>query len=454
MKTKKPFFSLRGLFSGPRIIAAGFLAAILIGSALLMLPFATNGDISYTDALFVSATSVCVTGLTTVNIGTLFSTAGHIIILFLIQLGGLGFVTFSTIILLLLGKRLTLRNRLLIRNAYNVDTMKGLGEITLGILKTTFIFEGAGCIAYAFVFVPQYGLKGLWYSLFHAVSAFCNAGIDLLGGDSFTALRFSVPANIITILLIVFSGIGFPVHSEILSLIKRKIRKTKGGEKPSVYLKTVLTVTAALIISGAAVTLLCEWSNPDTLGNAGTGQKIMDSLFQSVTLRTAGFQTIPQGSFKAGTCLVYMLLMFTGGSPAGTAGGVKTITVTVALACLLCNIRGNKNVTIMGRKISDETVKQANTIISFSFSVLCIGTFLLLMSEDCNFLDAAYEMTSAIATVGLTRGITPSLHTAGKLIVTAAMYLGRIGPITLALSFNGKAPQKTAERCEAKMTVG
>lgn len=453
MKRRK-FLLINSLFSGPRIIAAGFLFTILLGSVLLKLPFATTSGISYYDALFVSATSVCVTGLTTVNIGTCFTTAGHVIILFLIQLGGLGFVTFSTIILLLLGKRLTLRNRLLIRNAYNVDTMKGLGEITLGILKTTFIFEGLGAIGYACVFIPLYGVKGLWYAIFHSVSAFCNAGIDLLGGDSFTGLRYSITANLITIILIICSGIGFPVYREIADIIRRKQGKIKGGEKASVYIKTVFAVTAFLILFGMTVTLLCEWKNPETLGSVGTGQKILDSVFQSVTLRTAGFQTIPQGSFRGCTCLIYMILMFIGGSPCGTAGGVKTVTVTVALASLICNIRGNKNTTVMGRKISDETVRQANTIISFSFCVLCIGTFLLLLLEDCSFIDAAYEMTSAIATVGLTRGITSDLGTAAKLVVTATMYLGRIGPITLALSFNGKAPQPKIERCEAKMTVG
>jgi len=441
-------------FSGTRIIVFGFLFAVILGTILLKLPFAHHGQLAWADSLFVAASSVCVTGLSTVNIGLTFTTAGHIIILLLIQVGGLGFITFSTLILLLLGKRLSLRNKLIIQSAYNVSTTKGLAQMTKNIFKATFLLEGLGAIGYAFVFIPLFGLKGVWYSVFHSVSAFCNAGIDLLGGDSFTAYRNNVMLNLVTIFLIIVSGIGFPVYWEIIRLTKNKIHHITNDRRANTQLKIVAVMTAMLIITGTVATLVFEWNNENTIGGLPLGRKILDSLFQSVTLRTAGFATIPQGNFTPASAITYLLFMFIGGSPAGTAGGIKTVTFAVVAASLISNIRQQDDVNIFRRRIPDSVVKQCTAIVFFSFSVLVIGTTALLYVQKLDFLDALYEMTSAIATVGLSRGITADLCTTAKIIVTITMYLGRIGPISLALSFNGKVRQADAQRAQTDISFG
>lgn len=455
-KYKKEPKVKKRLLTTTRIIMLGFLLGALVGSVLLCLPISLKEGvgIEYVDSLFVSVSAICVTGLSTINIGATFSVFGQIILLLLIQLGGLGVVTFTTILLVLFHRKITLADRMLIQNAYNLDTMAGLVKLTINIIKITFLIELIGAFFYAFVFVPEYGLKGVWFSFFHSVSAFCNAGIDLLGGNSFCAYRDNVLINLTTICLIVAGGLGFPVFWEIKRIFCIKVLKKSGCRRMSFHAKLVLLVTSVLIISGTLLTLLFEYNNPDTLGTLDFPHKLLAALFQSVTLRTAGFATIDQGGFGTASGLVYLLFMFIGGSPAGTAGGVKTITITLLMASVISNIRGKKKAAIMGREITDTVIRRCVAIIVFSFSVLGLLTVALLATRSYDFFDTAYEMTSAIATVGLSRGMTGLLNVPGKLIVVLAMYLGRIGPITLALAFNSNKSAPSVSYAEGKILIG
>ena len=441
-----------------RIIMLGFLAGALLGMVCLMLPVSARPGqtVGFFDALFVAMSSICVTGLSTVNVGQTFSGFGQVVLLFLIQFGGLGIVTFTTIVLCLFRRRITLSDRMLIQSAYNLDTLSGLVRLTMKILKVTFCLEGLGAIGYAFVFVPQYGIKGIWYSIFHAVSAFCNAGIDLLGGNSFCQYADNVIINLTTIFLIIVSGLGFPVYWEIIRAASIRFGKRENGNerKMNLHAKLVIFTTIALILTGTLLTLLFEYNNPDTLGKMSMPQKLMASLFQSVTLRTAGFATISQEYFRPASCMAYLILMFIGGSPAGTAGGIKTVTVVLLLASMFANIKGKKDVVVLKRKVSDDTIRRCVAIVVFSLSTLFLLTMVLLAVTQGNFLDTLYEMTSAIATVGLSRGMTGALNPAGKLIVTLTMYLGRIGPITLALAFNSRRPMEDVTYAESKVIIG
>lgn len=441
-----------------RVIMLGFLIGAMLGAVCLMLPISLKegANLEFVDAVFVAVSAICVTGLSTVNIGQTFSAFGQVILLLLIQFGGLGIVTFTTLVLLGLRRRITLTERILIQNAYNLDTLSGLVRLTMRIFKVTLCLEGMGAIGYMLVFVPEYGMKGIWYGIFHAVSAFCNAGIDLLGGNSFCDYTNNVLINITTVFLIIVSGLGFPVYWEIIRVFNVYRKKGERGysRKLNIHTRLVIIMTALLIVIGMALTILFEHDNPDTLGSLTWGNKLMAALFQSVTLRTAGFATIDQGFFRNSTCLVYIILMFIGGSPAGTAGGVKTVTVALLFASLVANIRGRNDVIILNRKIADEYIRRCVAIVFFSFSTLMVLTVAILFIQNSDFLDTLYEMTSAIATVGLSRGLTGELNSVGKMIVSSAMYLGRIGPITLALAFNTNKSAGDASYAESKVIIG
>ena len=446
----------RKLMTTTRVIMLGFLIGALIGAVLLFTPLCLKPSekIEFIDALFVSVSAMCVTGLSTVNIGATFSAFGQVILLILIQMGGLGVVTFTTLVLVTFQRKITLADRILLQNAYNLDTLSGLVNLTMRIIRTTLCIELVGAVLYSFVLVPEYGPVGIWYSLFHSVSAFCNAGIDLLGGNSLCVYRDNILVNATTIFLIITGGLGFPVFWEIARIFRLKRKKLSGRYKMSFHARLVLIVTAILILGGMLLILLLEHDNPDTLGGLDVPHKLMAALFQSVTLRTAGFATIDQSGFRSASCLLFLFLMFIGGSPAGTAGGVKTVTVTLLFASVMANIKGKKEVSIMYRKVTDTVIRRCVAIIIFSMTVLMVLTGALLAVQQYDFLDTLYEMTSAIATVGLSRGLTGELSTVGKLIVSLAMYLGRIGPITLALAFNSNKGTASVSHAEAKVIIG
>lgn len=427
---------------------------IIIGTLLLCLPESTVNGIPAIDAFFVAVSSICVTGLSTVNIGATFTPLGQIILLILIEVGGLGVITFSVLLMVLFGQRISLTNRMLIQNAYNTDSMSGLIRMTKRIIKVSCMIEGLGALAYCFVFVPEYGPVGIWYGIFHSVSAYCNAGIDLLGGNSLVVYRDNLAVNLITMSLIVAGGLGFPVYWEIWRLITHSDeKKHQYRKKMSIRAKMVLVATAVLILGGALVTLVFEWNNPLTIGELPFGKKVLASFFQSVTLRTAGFATIDQSGFTPASCMIYIVLMLIGGSPSGTAGGIKTVTVLILIASMFTNIKGGSQVNLFHRQVTDAYVRTCSAIATFSVGTLIILTSLLMFVQGGDFLDTFYEMSSAVATVGLSRGLTGDLNHWGKLIVCLTMYLGRIGPITMALAFNYKKPAEVSY-ADDKITIG
>ncbi|ABX40802.1 TrkH family potassium uptake protein [Lachnoclostridium phytofermentans] len=454
-------FQKKRRFSTTRMIATGFLAGIMLGALLLSLPIATKAGIvtPLEDSFFTATTSICVTGLTTVTTGEHWSFFGQLVILLLIQFGGLGVVTFTTTIFLLLGKRVKLSDRLVIQNAYNIDTLSGLVKLTKKIIKFTLIVEGIGAFCYLFQFVPEFGVvDGVWYSIFHAVSAFCNAGIDLVGGNSFIPYRDNLWINLVTMGLIVLGGIGFPVWWDVFHISKQAVKKDikvrSMFRRLTLHSKIAITVTVVMIVLGAVLTFILEFNNPATIGELSIGKKMLSSLFQSVTTRTAGFATIPQQNFKDATSIVYLVWMFIGGSPSGTAGGIKTVTVAVILLSTISIVRGKKDIEIFQRRISDQYLKKGLAVVMVSFLVLMVTTISLSAIQNSSFLDTLYETTSAIGTVGLTRNMTGSLMTAGKIIVMITMYLGRIGPITMALAINAGKHQGEKSLPEGKILVG
>lgn len=453
---------IRKKFTTTQIIAYGFLTAILFGSVLLTLPISSrDGNAThYVDALFTSTSSICVTGLTTVTTIEHWNWFGQLVILALIQFGGLGVITFTTSLLLILHKRITLKERILIQDAYNLSTLGGLVKLTIKIIKGTLLVEGIGAVFFSFKFIPEFGLLlGIWKSVFHSVSAFCNAGIDLIGPNSFAPYVESPIINLTTMCLIVAGGIGFPVWWDILRVfnksLKEKLNFKQMFKKLELHTKIAVTMTFVLITGGAIILLLLEYNNSKTIGNLSFGQKVMASFFQSVTTRTAGFFTISQQDLRNPSALLCILLMFVGGSPSGTAGGIKTVTLAVLIFTTIAVIRGKNDVEIFNRKINANYFKKALAVMCFSSFILIVSTMMLSTFENGNFIDILFETTSAIGTVGLTRGITPNLSVMGKVIIIITMYLGRIGPITLALMFNTQKPRgKDRSLPEEQILVG
>lgn len=446
-----------------KVIALGFICAIVVGTLLLLLPAATaeGKSTSVIDALFTATTSICVTGLVTVVNATHWSVFGKIIIAFLTQLGGLGVITVTILLLVLIGKRITLKERILIQESYNLDTMAGLVKLIIKIVKGTLIIEAIGAFFYAIYFVPKFGpLKGIGISIFNSISAFCNAGMDIIGETSLESYVANPLINFTTMFLIIVGGIGFTVWWDVIRVIREakdhKLEKHHLFRRLSLHSKLAITVSLILIVSGFLCIFIFEYNNPKTIGNLNFGDKAMASLFQSVTTRTAGFATIPQGELTNASSLVSIILMFIGGSPVGTAGGIKTTTMAMIALTVVATIKGKKDTEAFGRRISSYNFRTGLSVVVISAAVLFVSTLLLMSVENFSFLEVLYETTSAIATVGLTRGITPELSTVGKLIIIFTMYLGRIGPITMALAFvmRPNNPINARELPEKKIIVG
>lgn len=435
--------------STTQLSAIGFLIAILIGTCLLKLPFATvsGQTTTWIDALFTATTSICVTGLTTVTMATHWTLFGKVIVMLLCQLGGFGVITVTIFILVIMGKKISMRERIRIRESYNLDSSRGMVTLLKRIIKGTLIVEILGAFFYAFQFIPQFGfVRGVGYSIFHSVSAFCNAGIDILGDSSLRLYVANPIINFTTMFLIIVAGIGFPVWWDIIAVVKewKKVpeKKIHLFRKLKLHSKVAIVTTIILITIGFLITLICEYSNPNTIGNLPIGKKLIASLFQSVTTRTAGFESLPQSELTNGTALCSLILMFIGGSPAGTAGGIKTTTIAMLVLTTIASLRGNKDTEVFGRRISPMILRTGLSIVLCSFVALLGATMLLFITEDFGFLDTFYETVSAIGTVGLTRGITSQLSVIGKIIIIITMYLGRIGPITMAMAMLAKRRNK------------
>lgn len=431
--------------STTQMIMLSFLLAIFVGSFLLMLPFATadGKSVSYVDALFTATTSVCVTGLVTVPTVSTWSVFGQVVILILIQIGGLGIITILSGLMISFHKKMGLGDRILLQDAFNLNSMSGIVRFIKKVLIGTFIVEGVGALLYMTVFVPEYGTRGIWISVFNSVSAFCNAGMDIIAENSLCSYAMHPMINFVTCMLIVLGGIGYIVWWDLIRVTKNfKKQKFKCYRNLSLHSKIALLSTAVFIFAGALLFLVFEYNNPQTMGDFPVSGKIQASLFQSVTTRTAGFATVPQENLTDSSAIVSLLLMFIGGSPVGTAGGVKTVTIAILLMSAFATIRNNDDVVLCKRTISKQAIGKAVAVVSMSFIIAFVSTVLLSAVSGAPALDVAYETFSATATVGLTRNLTPTLSLAGKLIVIVTMYLGRIGPISLVIAFNTKHKRK------------
>ncbi len=380
---------------------------------------------------------------------TYWSTFGHVIILLLIQIGGLGVMTLMMIIAVTLGQRLTMKDRILIGDSFSLDSRSGVVRFLKRTVKGTLLVEGIGALCYLPVFVHDFGfLRGLWYSIFHAVSAFCNAGIDIMGESSFMPYVHNVWINLVTMILIICGGIGFIVWWDIIAYLKHK--KTR----LTVHTKIVIWMSVFLIVVGTIAYLAFEYNNPETIGSFTWPQKILAALFQSVTTRTAGFAAISQKGLTLSSVLVTCLLMFIGGSSAGTAGGVKTGTVAVLLLAIHSTIRGRQDVEAFGRRLPMRTVQKALTVVSLSLLINIAA--LLLMSTFCggSALDILFEVFSALGTVGLTRDFTGTMNLAGKLIICFCIFIGRIGSMSIVFALTVRSKKDPARLMEEDITVG
>lgn len=424
--------------STTHIIMFSFLATILIGAVLLCLPqsSASGNPTPFIDALFTATTSTCVTGLVVVPTVSHWSVFGQIIILCLIQIGGLGVITVISSIAFYLHRKMHLSDSLLLQDAFNLNSLSGLKAFVKKVIAGSAIIEGVGALLYMTVFIPQFGPKGIWISLFNSVSAFCNAGIDIIAENSLCDYVTNPIINIVTCLLVVLGGLGYIVWWDVIMVLREY--KTKRFRRLTLHSKIVLCATAILIFVGAALIFIFEYSNPLTIKDFSLFDKIQASFFQSVTTRTAGFATLPQENLTNATSFVSLLLMFIGGSPVGTAGGIKTVTVAVLFATALAMVKNKDEISLFDRTLSKQSINKAVSVTVISFSIVFASTVLLCSVTHASFLNILYETVSATATVGLSKNITPILNDAGKLIITAAMYLGRVGPISLAIAFNVK----------------
>lgn len=422
-------------------IMLSFLIVILVGSVLLALPIssASGEAIPYMDALFTATTATCVTGLVTVPTVSTWSIFGQIVILLLIQIGGLGVVTIVTGFAVGMQHRMGIGDSMLIQDAFNLNTMSGMREFVKKVIKGTFIVEAAGAICYMPVFIADYGVRGIWISIFNSISAFCNAGIDIFAEDSLCAYVHNPLVNAVTAVLIILGGIGYIVWWDVLRVWKdRKKLKGKCWRRLTLHSKIALSVTGVLILAGAVLIFIFEYNNPLTMADYTIGQKIQASLFQSITTRTAGFASIPQQNLSNASSMVSLLLMFIGGSPVGTAGGIKTVTITILVMSAFATIKNQNEVSLFNRTISKQAVSKAVAVTSMSFIIMFVSTVLLSAATDANALDILFETVSATATVGLSRNLTGTLNVWGKVIIIVTMYLGRVGPISLATAFNSR----------------
>ena len=418
--------------SNMQIIAIGFFLLALLGAALLMLPFASvQGEkTDILTALFTSVSASCVTGLVTVDTATHWSLFGQIVILFLIQIGGLGFITIATVFLSFARKNLGLKNRALMAESINATTIAGLRSLTVRIVKGTLIFEGAGAVLLCIPFIREFGVaRGIYYAVFHSVSAFCNAGFDLIGVKqkfiSFEGFADDWIVNIVFMFLITVGGIGFSVWEDV------RIYKLR-FKRYSLHTKIVLCVSAILTFGGALLFALFE---RETFAGLSFGQVFLRSMFQSVTCRTAGFNTIDLSALSTPSVLLSCILMFIGGSAGSTAGGIKTTTIAAVFIFLFAGLRAKRSPQLFGRTLRDDTVRKASGVICFNFSLIFLATLLITAVQPLAIGDVLFETFSAMGTVGMTTGITRALLPVSRLAIMVLMFSGRVGSVTLASAF-------------------
>lgn len=436
-------FRGRPNLNATRIVALSFGGVIAVGTFLLMLPVssASGASCGFITALFTATSATCVTGLALVDTLTGWTFFGQFVILVMIQLGGLGFMTVITIFSLALHRRINLSQRLIIMSSLNLNDMEGVVRLVGNALKVTFGTEGICAALLTLRFIPIYGFWGaLWRGIFTSVSALCNAGFDLCGpegGGSLMTFQSDPFVLLIVMFLIAFGGLGFFVWMDI--------KQARHWKKLQLYTKLVLGMTAGLILAGWLYFFVAEYGNPNTLGPMNVGEKLLNSLFQSVTLRTAGFYAVPQGGLRDSSLAVSCLFMFIGGSSGSTAGGVKTVTAAVLLLALRAGLSGNNEVTLRKRAIPTHRVLNALTLVLVVLMLFSFGSIAISLADNVPYLDAAFEAASAIGTVGLSTGITAGLSPFSHILIICLMYLGRVGILSFSIAF------LTASRFPAKI---
>ncbi|WP_376770439.1 TrkH family potassium uptake protein [Clostridium lacusfryxellense] len=444
----------KSIYTPVRILALGFAIVIFIGALLLSLPIASQsgGITPFIDCIFTSTSAVCVTGLVTVDTGTHWTYFGKTVIMFLIEIGGLGFMSVATLGFFFLGKRITLKERLVMQEAMNVSSLQGLVKMVKYVLIFTFSVEAVGAVLFSTQFIPEFGIaKGIYYSVFHSVSAFCNAGFDLMGNFKSVTEYANNSVVILTIAaLIAIGGLGFFVWVEIYNC--------KSFKRLSLHSRVVIYSTLVLIFGGAILMYIFEMNNPGTIKGMTFKGKVLSSIFASVSPRTAGFNSIQLDKMTPAGNFLTIILMFIGGSPGSTAGGIKTTTAVILFMTVLSVVRGREDTEIFQRRINKETVYKSLVITVLGF-VIVIGVTMILsitQQHDIPFEYFLYEATSAFATVGLTLGLTTKLTLVGKIVIAITMYAGRVGPLTilLAVAKNKKAKSGKIKYPEGKILIG
>ena len=433
----------------PLIVCLSFFALILFGAILLDLPIASaNGErIGFLNAFFTSTSASCVTGLIVANTATQWTVFGKVVIIILIQIGGLGTMVFISLIAMALNKRIGISERRIIKEQTNADTSKGIIRLVIYIIKFSLAVEFIGAILLSTKFIPDFGLeRGILFSLFHSISAFCNAGFDIIG-NSLTDYVSDFTVNMTISLLIIFGGLGFTVFIDIYR--KRRFKNL------SLHSKVVIFFTAMLLLVGTLAFFLIEYRSPAMAGLSLKG-KILSSFFMSVTARTAGFNTIDIGKMQEGSVIVTIMLMFIGASPASTGGGIKTTTFGVLLSSTISVLRGNKEIEIFHKSISYETLIKSLCIFTLGSFLVIFSSLWITIIEQGKFLylDILYEIVSAFGTVGVSRGITANLSSLSKIILIILMYLGRVGAATLGVSILDTHRKKHTRYSEGKIIVG
>ena len=432
-------------------IASSFLLVILSGTLLLMLPISNKNFqfLNWLDALFTATSATCVTGLSVFTVADQLNWFGQLILLLLIQVGGLGLMTFMAVFILIVKNRLSMNEKIAMKEMLNQDRVVNMRKFLLDILYYTLFFEAVGAILISFRMIPRFGLvDGSFKAVFLAVSAFCNAGFDTLGSVSLQEYVHD-PLMCLTIMaLIVLGGLGFAVWFDIRDkvgpLLHRRITFKKFRHSLSLHTKIVLSVSLFLIIIPGLLIMLVEFTNSRTLGDFNIFEKLMTAMFESIALRTAGFTTINYAGLKPATDLLMMVVMFIGGSPGGTAGGIKTTTIAVLVIYIISSLKGREHTVVLHRKIGRGIIIRAMGIFFINLVVLFTGIFLLNIVEQKPFLSLSFEAVSAMATVGSSLGITTSLGVGGKLIIIFLMYVGRIGISTLILSLTRNKPNRNS----------
>lgn len=438
-------------FSEVQVLALGFFIVIFIGGTILSLPIssASGEATNFLDSIFTATSATCVTGLVTVDTGTHWNLFGQTVIMILIEIGGLGFMSFATFISVLIGRRITLKSRLLMQEAMNTFNIQGLVKMLKKVMLFTFIIQFIGALILSTQLIPEFGVaRGIYISIFSSISTFCNAGFDLFGNfNSYTAYYDNSIILLTVSALIAIGGLGFIVLLELYNY--------KSTKKLSLHAKVVLLITTILIVGGTIVMFILEYNNPNTIGNMNIKDKIVNSIVASISPRTAGINSVPIDKMTTTSKFITVILMFIGGSPGSTAGGLKTSTFGIILCTAISVIKGKENADIFGRTIPRGLQLKAVTLLIIGMGLVTTVTMALTIAEPNEaFLDVLYEATSAFGTVGLTTGVTQRLSEPGKIIIIMLMYLGRVGPLTVVMALISRKKGTNYKYPEGKILIG